>query len=492
MSMLTLSATQLARGIRDGRWTSTELVEGHIAHIQRVNPTLNAMVWDRFELARDEASKADAELTDAPFHGVPCSIKECFALTGMPNSSGLWSRRDLRAQTDATAVARYRAAGAIPLGVTNTSELCMWMESDNRVYGRSNNPYDPRRTVGGSSGGEGAIVGAGGAPFGLGSDIGGSIRMPAFFNGVFGHKPSGGLVPGTGQFPMAEGPARRMLATGPLCRRAEDLYPLLQILAGPDGHDGEELVLEDPRAVELSSLVVFDIPDNGVTRPTRAMRGAQQKAASTLEGLGARVERLEIPRLKKSFEIWSAALSEGAHTPFPVLMGDGERVPPGPELMRRFMGRSHHTFMCSLLGLAEELTEPLSGLQESLLHERDALRQELDERLGDDGVLLFPPFPRSAPRHRWPLARQLMLRFDYSYTAILNAMHLPATAVPMGLDNKGVPLGLQVAAGHGNDHLCLAVATALEEAWGGWVPPRRWIQSAGASAGSKADGSPRS
>ncbi len=473
--ILRASGTALAAGLREGRWTSAELVEAHIAQIERVNPSLNAVVSDRFETAREEAAQADAQPSDAPFHGVPCSIKECFALTGMPNCSGLWRRRERIADTDATAVARYRAAGAIPLGVTNTSELCMWMESTNRVYGRTNNPYDLARTVGGSSGGEGAIVSAGGAPFGLGSDIGGSIRMPAFFNGVFGHKPSGGLVPGTGQFPMAEGSAKRMLATGPICRRAEDLHPLLRVLAGPDGQDGEELALGDPAQVDLGRLRVLDVPDNGVTRPSRELRAAQRRAVAALRSCGAQVQEIRLPALKQSFPIWSAALAEAESTPFSVLMGDGERVPPGRELLRRLSGRSEHTLMASLLGLSEELTEPLTGLQEKLLRARDALRVQMEELLGDDAVMLFPPFPRTAPRHRWPMARQLMLRFDYAYTAILNAVYLPATAVPMGLDRRGLPLGVQVTAAHGQDALCLAVAEELERAWGGWVPPRRWI-----------------
>ena len=473
--MLRASATELARGVREGRWSSTELVEGHIAQIRRINPTLNALVADRFALARREAAEADAHDPVGPLHGVPCSIKECFAVEGMPNCSGLYRRRDHVATQDATAVARYRAAGAIVMGVTNTSELCMWMESDNRVYGRTNNPYDPTRIVGGSSGGEGAIIGGGAAPFGLGSDIGGSIRMPAFFNGVFGHKPSGGLVPGTGQFPMAEGSARMMLATGPLCRRAEDLYPLLQRLAGPDGQDGQELPLLDPAWVDVAGLRVFDLADNGVTRPSSEMRAAQQRALEALSARGAQIEALRLPRLKKSFEIWSAALAEAEGTRFATLMGGGVRVPPGRELLKRLTVGSEHTLMASLLGLAEELTQPLTGLQASLLLERDALRAELDERLDGRSVVLFPPFPRTAPPHRWPLMRQLMLRFDYSYTAIINALHLPATAVPMGLDRAGLPLGVQVIAGHGQDHLCLAVAQALEDACGGWVPPSRWL-----------------
>ena len=216
-SLLTLSGTRLASLIARREVTSRQAVEAHIAQLEDVNPALNAVVRRRFREARAEADAADARIargdTDLPpFHGVPCTIKECFALTGMPNTAGLLANQANVADHDAITVARLRAAGAIPLGVTNISELCMWMESNNKVYGRTNNPYDLTRTVGGSSGGEGAIIGAGGSPFGLGSDIGGSIRMPAFFNGIFGHKPSAGLVDNGGQYPLAA-PAARSRAT---------------------------------------------------------------------------------------------------------------------------------------------------------------------------------------------------------------------------------------------------------------------------------------
>src|SRR3954452_20892027 len=189
---------------------------------------------DRLATARKEPDAADRRLADGgdvgPLHGVPCTIKESFAVAGMPNSAGVVARRDHRAQRDATSVQRIRAAGAIVLGVTNTSELTLWIESTNRLYGRTGNAHDPRRTAGGSSGGEGVAVGAGGAPFGLGTDFGGSIRLPAFFNGAFGLKPSPGLVPLTGQWPQPQGEAAALLALGPLTRRAEDLMPLLRVL----------------------------------------------------------------------------------------------------------------------------------------------------------------------------------------------------------------------------------------------------------------------
>src|SRR3954454_23888050 len=239
MEILERSATDLARAIREGELTSREVVEAHVAHARRLNPSLNAIAADRFDAALDDADAADARRREGgelpPFHGVPCTIKESFAVEGMPNAAGLVHRADLRAEADAPAVARLRAAGAIPIGVTNTSEATMWIESSNRLYGRTNNAYNPKRTAGGSSGGEGAAIGAGFAPIGLGTDIGGSIRLPAFFNGVFGHKPSPGIIPTSGHFPGATSvSAGQMLAAGPLARRADDLMPFIRAVAGPD------------------------------------------------------------------------------------------------------------------------------------------------------------------------------------------------------------------------------------------------------------------
>src|SRR4051794_25331982 len=261
MSLLAKSASDLARGIREGELSAREVVEAHAWRLHRAQPRTNALARDRFERALAEADAADARVAAAgpddelpPFLGVPCTIKESIALNGMPNCAGLVTRRDVLADETAPAAQRMIDAGFIPLGVTNTSEMTMWIESDNRVYGRTRNAYDPHRIAGGSSGGEGAAVGSGGAPVGLGSDIGGSIRLPAFFNGVFGHKPSPGLVPNTGQFPSTSGEAARMLTMGPLARRAEDLMPVLRLISGPDGRDpraDEEVELGEPATVSL-------------------------------------------------------------------------------------------------------------------------------------------------------------------------------------------------------------------------------------------------
>jgi fatty acid amide hydrolase 2 len=473
--LLLLSATELARRIRCHEVSSEEVVTAHIDRVRQVNPTLNAMVCDRFDAALQEARDVDSRLrtkdseTPPPFLGVPFTAKEAFALTGMPNTSGLVSRRGEIACSDATVVTRLRRAGAIPIGVTNVSELCMYMESDNCVYGRTNNPYDPRRIPGGSSGGEGALIGAAASPFGLGSDIGGSIRLPAFFNGVFGHKPTGGLVPGSGQFPFATGAARRYLTTGPLARRAEDLLPLLRIMAGPDDHDTGCLPLSLPATfdVDLRSLEVIVVPDNGAIRVSPELAEAQARCADSLARRGARVRFTRIAALAKSFEIWSSMLSDAGGPSFASLMGAGQPIAAGREMTRWVLGRSCHTFPAIALALLEKLPRLAPSHAEKFVAAGRALRAELVETIGPRGVLLYPPYATTAPRH----SVSFLPPFKWVYTAIFNAMELPVTQVPLGLDRKGLPLGVQVVGIHGNDALTISVARFLEDVFGGWVPP---------------------
>lgn len=471
--LLTLSATELARRIREGEATAREVVEAHVAHARRVNPYLNAIVQDRFDAALADADAADKALAagkaTGEFHGVPCSIKENFAFAGMPQASGLVARRQHRSDHDAPTVARYRAAGAIPIGVTNTSELCMWMESNNRVYGRSNNPYDSAHIVGGSSGGEGAIIGAGASPFGLGADVGGSIRMPAFFNGVFGHKPTPGIVPNTDQVPMPTGDILKYCVTGPLARRAEDLMPLLRILAGPDKGDTLSLVtppvnLQDPASVDLASLNVISIAGNGRQRVSRDMKAAQQRAVEGLRPFVASVRSARLAELKHSFEIWGAMMAAAGGPAFAEQLGNGKAVSLLRELPLWALRQSDHTLPALLLALTEKVPLPKRFMAMGA-----SLRQQMLDLMGDNGVILYPPYTCTAPRHYVPMLKT----FDWTYCGIVNVMQLPSTQVPMGLDDQGLPLGVQVIGPPGKDHLTIAVALQLEELFGGWVPPWR-------------------
>ena len=474
--LLTLSATALARQIREGRVRAQTVVAAHVAHAKRYNPQLNAIVAERYEAAEAEAEAADRLLAACgpdgvpPFLGVPCTIKESIEVAGMPHSAGLVSRRELRAARDTAVVARVRAAGGIVLGVTNTSELCMWMETSNNLYGVTRNPYDLRRIVGGSSGGEGCIVGSGASPFGIGADVGGSIRMPAFFNGVFGHKPSANIVPNSGHFPTATPGLARTLTTGPLCRRAEDLWPLLRLLAGPDGEDEHctEVLGGDPARVRISDLTVYSIEGNGLIAVDPELIAAQRAAAAALAKLGAKVEVTEIAQLRHSFELWSATMAAGTAVPFAALMGGDEApVQPWIELLRWIGDLSEHTFPAIALGIGETLEPLLPGKQGERLQQCAELRAAMTDMLGPNGIFLYPSYPRPAPRHHAPLRRPL----DWIYTAIGNVLQMPITQVPLGLSVDGLPLGVQVGARHGNDATTIAVALALETAFGGWIPP---------------------
>lgn len=474
--ILMMSGVELAKKIREGELTSTEVVATHIEHIKKVNPKINAVVKDRFAQALAEAKIADEKAKNTPpeqlpiFHGVPCTIKEAFALAGMPNTSGLVAQKGAIAKYDATTVARLKSAGAIPLGVTNTSELCMWMESYNKVYGRTNNPYNIRRTAGGSSGGEGAIIGAGGSPFGLGSDIGGSIRMPAFFNGVFGHKPSSGLIPNTGQYPAPAKGLLRYLTPGPLARRAEDLFPLIKILAGPDGEDDscKQMELGDPSSVKISELSVLVVEDNGAISVKPDVLKALHNAASALAKAGAKVTKCKIEGLKKSFSIWSSALSEAGGPSFSELLGNGKPIASFKELVKLVFGKSQYTLPAVALTILERVPKLMPNRTKKLVEAGKALKQELTEMIGPNGIVLYPSYPSVAPPHNKPI----LSPFNWVYTAIWNIMEFPVTQVPLGLNDEGLPLGVQVISIYGNDHVTIAVALELEKIFGGWVPPK--------------------
>ncbi|HEY4716116.1 MAG TPA: amidase [bacterium] len=474
--LLILSGSRLAELIRKREISSAEVVDAHIAQIQKVNPVLNAVVRDRFDQSRIEARQADEKTRTIPpeelppFHGVPCTIKECFSLTGMPNTSGLVMRKNIISQYDATAVMRLKRAGAIPLGVTNVPELCMWMETYNRVYGRTRNPYNPARIVGGSSGGEGAIISAGGSPFGLGSDIGGSIRMPAFFNGIFGHKPTGGTVPNTGQFPIAENEALRYMTTGPLARKAGDLMPLLRILAGPDGEDRgcREFAFGDPLSVRIEELTIIDVEDNGWIKVDADLRNAQQKAVEYLASRGAKIKKTKIENLSKSLDIWISMLSAAGGKSFSSMLGGGKPINIFWELIKLMVNQSSHIFPSITLAIIEKLPKISPGRTKKFVEMGNQLREELVSLIGPKGAMLYPSYPKTAPFHRKPL----LMPFHWVYTAIFNVVELPVTQASLGLNKQGIPLGVQIVGIHGNDHVTIALAMELEKAFGGWMPPR--------------------
>ncbi|MBF0452670.1 MAG: amidase [Candidatus Magnetomorum sp.] len=473
-SLFELSATRLAQMIRNQEVTSREVVETHIFRMKRINPRINAVVQTRFDEARNEARQADEIImrgdirNDQPFLGVPCTIKESFCLTGMANTGGLLSRKNCIARQDATAVARIKASGAIPLGVTNLSEICMWMESYNLVYGITRNPYGYNRTAGGSSGGEGSIIGSGASPFGLGSDIGGSIRMPAFFNGVFGHKPTAGLIPNSGHFPEEEEGISGISTTGPLCRRAEDLMPLLKILAGPDDIDPgcRTIPLQTVESVNIKNLTVYNCPIKPFIHVSPDLFAAQHQCVGALKKMGATIkDGIHIGNFK-IVELWIAKLQSVSKTPFAQVLGNGKSVRPLESFFKWMMGKPAHTFPVLTMAIMDQL--PYSKKRnQRLIQEIEDLKKFLTETIGAKGVMLFPSHPTTAPRHYM----SLLTPYRWGYTGLFNILGFPVTQVPLGLNNHLLPTGIQIVGTPGNDHLTVAVAMELEKIFGGWVMP---------------------
>ena len=268
------SATALARAIRHKEVSSTEVVEAHLRRIEEVNPRLNAVVLSTGDRALAEAREADAALArgevKGPLHGVPMTIKDALDTEGVISTGGTLGRAAFVPKEDATVVKRLRDAGGIMLGKTNLPELSLFWECDNLIHGRCNNPYDLTRGPGGSSGGEAAIIAAGGSPFGIGSDAGGSIRQPAHYRGIAGIKPTSGCVPRTGHFRPPGGIQDFRNQVGPLARYVEDLILVLPIIAGPDSRDPAIVPgpLGDPQTVDMKGLRVSFHTDNGIASPT--------------------------------------------------------------------------------------------------------------------------------------------------------------------------------------------------------------------------------
>src|SRR3954469_25142153 len=300
-SIISASAGELAEAIRTKRLSSKAVVEAHLDRIAKVNPKLNAIVQLTADAARKEADEADAALVrgqiKGPLHGVPVTIKDTLETAGVICTGGTRGRASFVPKADATAVARLRNAGAIMLGKTNVPELAGALESDNLIYGRTNNPYDLARTPGGSSGGESAIVAACGSPLGLGTDAGGSIRIPAHFCGLAAIKPTSGRVPRTGQFPLPLGARNPVFHVSLIARQVQDLALALPIIAGPDFRDHSivSMPLGDPKNVTLSGLKLAFFDDDGVATPTKEIAAAVRDAAKAFADAGVKVDENRPP-----------------------------------------------------------------------------------------------------------------------------------------------------------------------------------------------------
>jgi fatty acid amide hydrolase 2 len=491
--VLAASVLSLTERMRRRELSPVELLEAHVRRIEEANPHLNFLVAERIAGARGEALSAEREYASSarprPLLGIPFTVKEMIEVNGMPQTFGSELRRGRVAAGDATVVARLREAGAIVVGVTNVPEWGMWFESYNAVYGRTNNPFDIRHTPGGSSGGEGAAVGAGASVFGIGSDIGGSVRMPAAFCGVYGHKPTTGLLPLTGHYPVYAGRETRVrrsapyVSIGTLTRSAADIAPLMRTMAGRDGIDpnAEPLAFLDPARVDWQGRRVVLLRSPVIRRAARAtsdISAAVARAGRLLEARGADVVEAPDRLLQHAGDIWFAALQSVGGASFSEMLTEGRGMWLEIEVLRALARMSRYSWPALFFCIGERLGHKKERALRTALRESRRLAWRYRELLGPDAILVTPVHPRTAPRHHAAVVHP----FDFLYTAVFNTLRVPATTAPCGFDRHGLPLAIQFTSTRGNDHLTIAAAALVEESTGPWrpapVPPRNGRRSA--------------
>lgn len=487
--ILQLSALEIASKIKNKDVKPSEVLEVHIERIESVNSRVNAVVENFYDQARETSLQYDQILmtksaAELPvLFGVPFTIKEMLAVNEAKRTAGSVHRRNHVMNFDSSVVIRMKNAGAIPMGTTNVPELGFWFECANPVYGVTNNPFDLSRTSGGSSGGEAAIIASAGSPFGLGSDIGGSIRMPAAFCGVSGHKPSNRLVPITGHFPYfneqlskIKDPLYPLTSVGPIAKKASDLRLLLQLMMGPDQIDPETKQLTNSEFGTLSARE-FDFSKLKVlvcSRPlfhlaaetdNEVAVGVEQTAKYFSE-LGATVEQFEPRLMTRAFDLWTAAVRKTKDSSFSEMLSPEEPLSFAKEFFNLATGKARYTFPSLVTSYLERFASEGES-QDQLLFELEKLKAVMNEKLRGPVILLMPTHPRVAMKHGSPVFRP----FDFIYTAIFNALGLPATTVPIGLNLLGLPLSVQIVSAWGQDGLCLSAAESIEAAFGGWTSP---------------------
>jgi amidase len=455
-----LSAATMAEQIRKKKISPVELVNAHLAQIERLNPALNAFVQVDAERARQAARRAESavmsEAVLGPLHGVPISIKSSFNVEGLRCEAGTRLRAGFVSREDAPLVTRLKNAGAIILGTTNTPELLMAWET--------NNPWDLDRTSGGSSGGEAAAIAAGMSAGGVGSDGGGSIRVPAHFSGICGLKPTPGRIPSTGHFPVSAGPFASIGVVGPMARNVEDLKILFAAMQGPDVGDTNSapVPLHWPNEPEIKKLRVGYFEGDGRTPVTAETRIAIRKAAEALRSTGFQVEYFRPEGLEEARQLWwKYFVVAGGMLLQPMFKGRESDLSP---ILKQFL--DHAAALPAHTGRT---------LLDAWIR-RDAVRAKFFEQMEQYSILLCPAAAIPAFRHgerSWQLEGKTVEYLDaWSYTEFFNLLGNPAAVVPIAHSSEGLPIGVQIVGRPWQEEQVLAVAGALEKECGAWqVPP---------------------
>jgi Asp-tRNA(Asn)/Glu-tRNA(Gln) amidotransferase A subunit family amidase len=462
-----LSAMAMAEQIRQKKLSPVELVEAHLARIEELNRKLNAFVQVDAEGARRQARVAEMALARGEkvglLHAVPVSLKSSIEVAGMRCEAGTKLRAGFVAPQDAPLVSRLRRAGAIILGATNTPELLMAWETDNLLYGRTNNPWDISRTPGGSSGGEAAAIASGCSAGGVGSDGGGSIRVPAHFSGICGLKPTPGRIPATGHFPSSIGPFALLGVVGPMARTVADVKALFEVMQGPDEGDPSAAPVPvcSPGKDELKKLRIGYFEDDGRTPVTTETRAAVQTAAEALRHAGFQVDPFRPEGLELARQLWWKFFGvAGGMLLGPMTKGREADLSP---MLKQFSN-----------WVAAEPSHTGESLLDSWM-QRDLVRMEVFAQMREYPILLCPVASIPAFRHgerSWRVDGRTVHYLDaWSYSEWFNLLGTPALSVPVGRSPEGLPIGVQIVARPWQEELVLGVGAVVETECGGWRKP---------------------
>lgn len=463
-----MDATAIADAIKNRKLTSYEVVTTYIAHCRDVNPAINAMVEDRFTEAVNEAIAIDKRIDEnededkGPLYGVPISVKESLHVADMKTTGGLVHRKDLIAREDADTISKLKQAGAIILGKTNTPALCFCQETENKLYGRTNNPWDSTRTAGGSSGGEGALLAAGGAAAGIGSDIGGSIRFPSHFNGVVGFKPGKSQVSVAGHFPPSEIPIQdRMLGIGPMGKSVRDSNLLYSIIANK------------PIPKRLLSKMTIDILPSQLNYP---LSDETKMALDQIEHFLCRsflTNRSAPPYFEESAQLWQEIMSiDGGKSVKALALNTDKGNLLATYARTRFSKRTEiHPYLSWAL-IGAKLFEPSKDRKRKIA---TILRQG-DEQLAGylkDRLIIFPIYHSGALKHGKVYQEIFSIRKTFlqymPYVAYANVWGLPSLTVPVSTDENGMPISVQIMSVNGNESAIFQLGKIMERRFRGYV-----------------------
>lgn len=437
-----------------------EIVEAQLEQIEKLNGRLNAIVTlapDLLDQARAAGQKLNAPQNIGLLHGVPLTVKDTIETRGLRSTSGSRTRAHYVPSRDAPAVARLKEAGAIILGKTNAAEMAMDYTGDNPVFGRTNNPHNLTKTPGGSSAGEAVAIATCLSPGGLGSDLAGSIRIPAHFCGIAGLKPATGHVPGGGQFPPSTGPYSLGAVIGPMARSVSDLDLLFRVLT----------TKTDQRAdVDLKGVAVAWYADDGVAPVTEETRQAVRAAAQALTDAGLRVVEKRPPHVERGYELWLQLFSRASVV----------------QLRSVYQGHEHEagSFVSWRLKTADATPPPTLDQFIAAWMERDRLRDELLDWLSETPLIVAPVGATPAYDHDTLKVRvgdQTIGNFRaFSYAQAFNVFDLPVVTVPAGSSEDGLPIGVQIVGRPFDEDQLFAAAHIIEEALGGWRRPESLFQ----------------